>query len=55
MVQAFATKQLKTLWGPDYPGAETTMTTDIEDIMALNSYNGGDKIFHKSISYLKDR
>lgn len=47
-------KQLETLWSPKYH-LKDELTRDIEDIQALMSLNGGDKIIHKTISYLHDR
>eukprot|EP00094_Tigriopus_californicus_P009781 TCALIF_09430-PA protein Name:"Similar to MEST Mesoderm-specific transcript homolog protein (Bos taurus)" AED:0.39 eAED:0.39 QI:238/1/0.66/1/1/1/3/0/269 len=49
-----SSQQLESLWSPNYHLKEE-LTRDIEDIQALMSLNGGDKIVHKTISYLHDR
>ena len=47
-------KQLMSIWSPEYKD-KAQMDRDIEDIMRLNDLNGGDRIIHKTITYLLDR
>lgn len=46
--------QLRSIWSPSYSDPHQ-MEEDIGDLLALKSFNGGDKLTHKTMSYLNDR
>lgn len=43
------------IWGPVVGESVAERDADIDALIALNRFNGGNKITHKTISYLDDR
>lgn len=50
----FSVAQLGSLWSPSYED-HSQKTKDIQQMINLNKYKGGNTIIYKTISYLKDR
>jgi len=55
-------QQLLSIWGPVEKGEgggstirEKDRDSDIEDLILLTKFNGGNKLTHKTVSYLDDR
>ena len=54
-------QQLLSIWGPVNKGEEGSeirekdRDSDIDDLLLLTKFNGGNKIAHKTVSYLGDR
>ena len=48
-------QQLMSIWGPVVGESVAERDVDIDALIALNRFNGGNKITHKTISYLDDR
>ena len=48
-------QQLMSVWGPVDGESVAERDADIDALIALNRFNGGNRITHKTISYLDDR
>ncbi len=57
MTNRLSRQQLLSIWGPleDPATQEKDRDSDIENLILLARFNGGNKIAHKTITYLNDR
>lgn len=53
-IKSFTRQQLTSIWGRCEEGYDSR-DQDIADLMALNTYGGGNLLMHKMIHYLRDR
>lgn len=53
-IESFTHQQLASIWGHSEAG-RSARDKDIADLIALNTYRGGNLLMHKMIHYLRDR